>query len=68
VKKVKGGKVEGESCWKAAGDERVFIPSRGSGWQIRAGSDAILANCSSKLPREGFVAILCAITFLGPSG
>jgi hypothetical protein len=35
VRRVEGGKLEGESCWKSGGDERVFIAGRGSGWQMK---------------------------------
>ena len=36
-----GKRREGESCWKAAGDECFFIPGEGPGWQMKVGSDAI---------------------------
>jgi hypothetical protein len=27
--------MEGGSCWKSGGDERVFIPGRESDWQMK---------------------------------
>src|SRR3954453_6664873 len=39
MRRVEAGKLEGESCWKAAGDERAFIAGRGSSWQMKARSD-----------------------------
>jgi hypothetical protein len=31
MRRVEGGKLEGESCWKSGGDEHVFIAGRGVG-------------------------------------
>jgi len=36
-----GGKWRERVVGKAVGDERVSIPGRGSGWQMKPGSDAI---------------------------
>jgi hypothetical protein len=35
VRRMEGGKLEGESCWKSGGDEHVFIAGRESGWQMK---------------------------------
>jgi hypothetical protein len=42
MRRVEGGEMERERVvGKAAGDKRVFIPGRGSGWQMKPASDAI---------------------------
>jgi hypothetical protein len=35
MRRVDGGKWRERVVGKAAGDERVFIPGRGSGWQMK---------------------------------
>jgi hypothetical protein len=39
---------ERERVGKAAGDECVFVPGSGPGWQMRFGSDAILDAASGE--------------------
>jgi len=35
MRRVKGGKIGGRVVGKAAGDERLFTPGRGSGGQMK---------------------------------
>jgi hypothetical protein len=35
VRRVEGGKWKERVVGKAAGDERVYIPQRGAGWQMK---------------------------------